>query len=244
MKSRINKLSQVGTANQATSKERVHIGRRKMRPLLIPLVSLPVWILLVLFSQGASAFVSRSNTRLCVPCLGSSSNSNDKSNNSNEYDLQKITIGNQDFWTQQKQLAEEMTETSAKSLKQEQKEKFEKRRLALVAETAYFSALFFAGFWMISDTPFTALSYLVGASLGLAYAYGLGKSVETLGASVDDVSELQGAGVGEARFAFLILLFVIVGKFRGDGLQEIPAISGFFTYQLASLRQGLREIND
>lgn len=171
--------------------------------------------------------------------LSSSSNNNNK-----EYDLKKITIGNQDFWTQQKQLADDMTEQSAKSLRQEQKEKYDKRRLALVTETAYFSALFFAGFWMISDTPFTALSYLVGASLGLAYAYGLGKSVETLGASVEDVTELQGAGVGEARFAFLILLFVLLGKFRGDGLQEIPSIGGFFTYQLASLRQGLREIND
>lgn len=204
-----------------------------MRTLLLQLLVLSA-------TRGAAAFfvVSGSQGR-SVLFLSSSSNNNNK-----EYDLKKITIGNQDFWTQQKQLADDMTEQSAKSLRQEQKEKYDKRRLALVTETAYFSALFFAGFWMISDTPFTALSYLVGASLGLAYAYGLGKSVETLGASVEDVTELQGAGVGEARFAFLILLFVLLGKFRGDGLQEIPSIGGFFTYQLASLRQGLREIND
>jgi hypothetical protein len=55
---------------------------------------------------------------------------------------------------------------------------------------------------------------------------------------------LQGAGVGQARFAFLILLFIFVGKFRSFGLLEIPSIMGFFTYQLASLSQGLREIND
>jgi len=73
---------------------------------------------------------------------------------------------------------------------------------------------------------------------GLAYSYGLGKYVETLGGSAEDAGAVQGAGVGQARFAFLILLFVIVGKFRTQGLQEIPAIMGFFTYQLASLNQG------
>ena len=68
--------------------------------------------------------------------------------------------------------------------------------------------------------------------------------METLGGSVDDAGSVEGAGVGQARFAFLILLFVIVGKFRDQGLLEIPSIAGFFTYQLASLSQGLREIDD
>jgi hypothetical protein len=77
-----------------------------------------------------------------------------------------------------------------------------------------------------------------GALFGTAYSYGLGKYVETLGGSAEDAGAVQGAGVGQARFAFLILLFVIVGKFRSQGLQEIPAILGFFTYQLASLSQG------
>ena len=82
--------------------------------------------------------------------------------------------------------------------------------------------------------------------MGIAYTYGLGKSVEVIGQSIDDVGATQGAGVGEARFAFLIVLFLFVGKFRGGdyGLQEIPSIAGFFTYQIASLNQGLREIND
>ena len=88
------------------------------------------------------------------------------------------------------------------------------------------------------------LSYLFGSTFGLAYAYGLGKYVETIGGSVDDVESVQGAGVGQARFAFLILLFIFVGKLRAYGLLEIPAIMGFFTYQLASLSQGLREIDD
>ena len=172
--------------------------------------------------------------------LAAAANSNDDK----DFGLQRIQIGDQDFWAQQKELAEEMSKTTKKSLKQEQLEKFGKRRLALVGDTAYLSVFIFCALWAISDNPLTALSYSVGATMGLLYTYGLGKSVESLGASVEDTEQVQGAGVGEARFAFLVLLFVIVGKFRGDGLQEIPSISGFFTYQLASLNQGLLEIND
>ena len=50
--------------------------------------------------------------------------------------------------------------------------------------------------------------------------------------------------MGQARLAFVILLFVIVGKFKSAGLLEIPSIAGFFTYQLASLNIGLREMDD
>jgi len=75
-------------------------------------------------------------------------------------------------------------------------------------------------------------------------ARNLGKYVETIGGSVQDGEDVRGAGVGQARFAFLILLILFVGKFRSQGLLEIPSISGFFTYQLASLAQGLREIDD
>jgi len=55
-----------------------------------------------------------------------------------------------------------------------------------------------------------------------------------------DPESLGGSGVGEARFAFLILLFVVVAKFRSQGLVEIPTIAGFFTYQLASLGQAFK----
>ena len=161
-----------------------------------------------------------------------------------DFGLQRFQIGDKDFWVQQKELAQEMSQSTNKSLRQAQEEKFAQRRLALVGDTAYISFFIFCALWTCYDDPLTALSYTVGATMGLAYTYGLGKSVETVGASIDDIDKVQGAGVGEARFAFLILLLVIVGKFRGDGLQEIPAIAGFFTYQLASLNQGLREIND
>ena len=71
--------------------------------------------------------------------------------------------------------------------------------------------------------------------MGTAYSYGLGKYV--VGGSASDMDSVEGAGVGLARSAFLNLLFVIVEKFRSQGLFEIPSIAGFFTYQLASLNQ-------
>jgi hypothetical protein len=58
---------------------------------------------------------------------------------------------------------------------------------------------------------------------------------------VYDAEAGKGAGVGEARFAFLILLFVLVGKFQSAGLMPVPTIAGFFTYQISSLSQGLRQ---
>ena len=168
------------------------------------------------------------------------SRSQDKNN-----DKEKATkIVQEEFWKAQAALAASMTETVDKSVKEETREKFAKRRLALVNETLLFSTLIFSLIWLFGSNPFTAISYAFGAALGTAYSYGLGKYVETIGGSADDVEDLQGAGVGQARFAFLILLFVFVGKFRSAGLQEIPSIMGFFTYQIASLSQGLREYND
>ena len=154
------------------------------------------------------------------------------------------TIAQEEFWKAQAALAESMTETVDKSAKEETREQFARRRLALVNETLLFSTLIFSLIWLVGSNPFTAISYAFGAALGTAYSYGLGKYVETIGGSADDAEDLQGAGVGQARFAFLILLFVFVGKFRSAGLQEIPSIMGFFTYQIASLSQGLKEYDD
>ena len=121
---------------------------------------------------------------------------------------------------------------------------YQKKANALVSETFYFSILIFSFLWFISPNPFSAISYLFGALLGTAYSYGLGKYVQTLGGSAMEAEEVQGAGVGSARFAFLIALFIVVGKFRNQGLQELPSIFGFFTYQLASLSQGLKETDE
>ncbi|KAL3823363.1 hypothetical protein ACHAXA_008858 [Cyclostephanos tholiformis] len=147
------------------------------------------------------------------------------------------------FWAKQRALAAEMSAKTDDGLRRENREKFARRRLALTSDTFYFSILIGSLLWIVSPNPFVAISYLFGALSGTAYSYGLGKYVESIGGSIDD-ADVEGAGIGQARFAFLILLFVVVGKFRSQGLLELPSIMGFFTYQLASLSQGLREIDD
>jgi len=149
-----------------------------------------------------------------------------------------------DFWDAQRDMATEMAgdvvDKDAPNEKS-QRELYEAKSAALVSETFYFSILIFSALWFLVPNPFTPISYFFGASLGTAYSYGLGKYVQTLGGTLDDANDVQGAGVGSARFAFLILLILFVGKFRYLGLQEIPSIAGFFTYQLSSLSQGLKD---
>ena len=168
--------------------------------------------------------------------------SNNVKDEENEEDVKK-RVEQEIFWAKQRAMAAQFEAQQDAELKSENREKFAKRRLALVSDTAYFSVLIACLLWLASTNPFVTISYLFGTSAGTAYSYGLGKYVETIGGSIDD-TEAEGAGIGQARFAFLILLFVVVGKFRDQGLLEIPSIMGFFTYQLASLSQGLREIDD
>jgi hypothetical protein len=206
-------------------------------------------------SPDADSSITRRRRRLIsINPLSASSSSNDQDtliknnnnplNNNNNQPKKK----NDEFWSQQQALADELQRSAAQSLKQEQREMFKQKRLALVYDTAYISALIFATCWLISNDPYTAWSYLPGAVLGLAYSYGLGKSVEKIGANPMDLvdnsgKEEAGSGFGDARFAFLILLFLLLGKFQSQGLQPLPAIAGFFTYQLASLKQGLQEMD-
>jgi hypothetical protein len=145
------------------------------------------------------------------------------------------------FWQQQADLMKEMSDSNEQSLKEENDKNYNSVQNELVVETAFFTALIFSMLWLACDNPFIPASYLFGAMFGVAYTYGLGKFVGTIGASIDDVGAIQGAGVGQARFAFLILLLLFVGKLRVYGLVEIPSIMGFFTYQIASLSQGLKE---
>mmetsp|Transcript_877 Transcript_877/g.1364 ORF Transcript_877/g.1364 Transcript_877/m.1364 type:complete len:245 (-) Transcript_877:38-772(-) len=165
---------------------------------------------------------------------------------------QKADADKSDFWESQRILAESMSSAlvddddddakeEGKATKLSEKEKYNKKVNDLVSETFYFGVIFFSAIWFVAPNPFTSISYLLGALLGTAYCYGLGKYVETLGGSAYDMEDVKGSGVGSARFAFLIVLFIFVGKFRSEGLQEIPAIMGFFTYQLSSLSQGLKE---
>ena len=192
-------------------------------------------------SKKSISQLSRQNIRVRNNAVWSTDNPNQDDQNQLDSIARK-----ESFWNSQKDLASALSAQTKLSLRQEQSAKFERRRLALVADTAYIAWFIFCACWMIFPNPMTAISYSFGATMGIAYTYGLGKSVEVIGQSIDDVGATQGAGVGEARFAFLIVLFLFVGKFRGGdyGLQEIPSIAGFFTYQIASLNQGLREIND
>ena len=146
-----------------------------------------------------------------------------------------------EFWQQQRDLMNEMSDVNEQSLKEEQSLNYAKMQTGLIVETVFFSALVFSLLWLACDNPFVPFSYVFGASFGVAYTYGLTKYVEVIGGTIDDASAIKGAGVGQARFAFLILLFLFVGKLRVYGLQEIPSIMGFFTYQLATLSQGLKE---
>jgi len=157
--------------------------------------------------------------------------------------LRLASQSDDDFWAKQKQLMEEMSDSADKSLRIEQEEEFSLRRNYLIGDTAYVSLLIFCILWGVANTVFTPISYAFGAICGLAYSYGLSKFVETIGRSFDDEA-VEGSGVGQARFAFLFLLIIFIGKYRYLGLQEIPSILGFFTYQLSTLGQGLRETND
>lgn len=148
---------------------------------------------------------------------------------------------NEEFWEKQKVLVQQLNDSSEKNRRAEMQEKFAKRRMALVGDTAYFTFFIFCTLWTIFPNPLLAFSYLFGATMGIAYSYGLGKYVETVGGSAVETESLRGAGVGEARFAFLILLFVIVGRFRNEGLMEVPSIAGFFTYQVSPTRIECRQ---
>lgn len=81
---------------------------------------------------------------------------------------------NDDLWAKQLELASEMTASSSKSIKQEQKELFAKRRLSLIGDTAYLGFLVSCLLWTFLDNPFAAVSYAFGTTMGVAYAYGLG----------------------------------------------------------------------
>ncbi|KAG7337668.1 hypothetical protein IV203_037008 [Nitzschia inconspicua] len=189
------------------------------------------------FATPSIASFSRVSTTSKLFMVPSSQEKNVENGNSIDTSPQP----NDSFWQQQRQLLQEMTSRTESSLRNEQLNQFRTVQSKLLQETAFVSAMLFSLLWLACDNPFVPFSYVFGALFGLAYTYGLGKYVETIGGTVEDASAVQGAGVGQARFAFLILLFVLVGKLRGYGLLEIPSIAGFFTYQIASLTQGLRE---
>ena len=133
-----------------------------------------------------------------------------KGNENDDENEDEVERAKKLFWESQAKLAATirgMSEEEELALKKEQRAKFADRRMALVSDSAFFSILIFSFLWMLFDNPFVSISYGFGTAMGTAYSYGLGKYVETLGGSVDDTEAVEGAGVGQARFAFLILLF-------------------------------------
>ena len=73
---------------------------------------------------------------------------------------------------------------------------------------------------------------MLGAILGLGYLVLLSRFVEGVGKG----SESQDGASG-ARFALVILCVILVGRI--ETLFLPAAVAGVFTYQLASLRQGI-----
>jgi hypothetical protein len=101
--------------------------------------------------------------------------------------------------------------------------------------------------WGVSYNPLVPLSFVFGALLGTAYSFGLGKYVSSIKSATERLNAAYnpGEGLGQARLAFVFILLILLGKFRGEaGLQEIPTIAGFFTYQLATLSQGFKDFDE
>lgn len=103
------------------------------------------------------------------------------------------------------------------------------RKFQLLFDSIWLSAIGLALCWAAFSLQ-TSVSYGLGAVLGFGYITLLGRTVEAMGTAG------PGAGVGQARFAMVILLVLIAGKYR-DFVQVIPALVGFSTYQIASFLQ-------
>jgi|EP00624_Nannochloropsis_granulata_P004493 hypothetical protein len=104
------------------------------------------------------------------------------------------------------------------------------RKFQLLFDSLWLSALGLALCWAAFSFE-ASVSYGLGALLGFGYITLLGRTVEAIG-----TVGVPGAGVGQARFALVILLVLLAGKYR-DTIQVIPAIIGFSTYQIASFLQ-------
>jgi hypothetical protein len=113
---------------------------------------------------------------------------------------------------------------------------FDNLRVTFLADSAFVAALGLCGFWAFG-TYKDVVSFGVGSVLGLGYAVLLGRYVEGIGGGG---GQQRGGGAGSARFAPVILLVVLYGKFRTQ-LSIVPELLGFFSYQLASLLQIFNE---
>lgn len=85
-----------------------------------------------------------------------------------------------------------------------EKQKYNESVNALVFETFYFGIMFFSAIWYLAPNPFTAISYFLGALLGSAYCYGLGKYVSTLGGSAYNPEDVKGSGQNNLYLVILL----------------------------------------
>ena len=109
---------------------------------------------------------------------------------------------------------------------------FDRARLAFLRDSVFVIAVGFAVVWSFGTLK-DVRSYGFGSILGLMYSLLLGRFVENLG------NGSGGAG-GSARFAPVILLIAVYGKFKTE-LNLVPELLGFFTYQVSSFLQAFNE---
>jgi hypothetical protein len=111
---------------------------------------------------------------------------------------------------------------------------FDKARVSFLVDSVLVIAVGFAfvwGFGTLKDVK----SYGIGSVLGLMYALLLGRYVEQIGTDGS-----RGGGGGSARFAPVILLIALYGKFKTE-LHIVPELLGFFTYQVSSFLQAFND---
>ena len=145
-----------------------------------------------------------------------------------------------DIWSSQRSLMSSI-KTSAQ---QSRSSSYRLRSLNLTLTTLLTSILIFSLLWLLTPSPPLPLSYLLGSLLGTLYTVALGKSVKTIGASEIDAETVRDGAQGQARFAFLLLLFVFIGRGREGGVEPVPAIAGFFTYFVGAVSESFERYDD
>ena len=111
---------------------------------------------------------------------------------------------------------------------------FDKARATFLKDNVFVVLLGLSATWGLG-TLIDVKSYGLGAVLGLMYALLLGRYVEQLGTDGS-----TGGGGGGARFAPVILLIALYGKFKTQ-FHLVPELLGFFSYQVASFLQAFNQ---
>lgn len=131
-------------------------------------------------------------------------------------------------------------ELDPEALKRRNDAKYERRRNEVVGDHLFLGGLTLAVLWHF--LPLKALeSYGLGVLFGGAYLYLLARYVGSIGTGTLDAA--KEGGIGQARFAVVGLLIAVASKQR-EYLDFIPLLTGFFSYQLATLLQAVRPVDE